>query len=478
MNSRRKLLQTLLLTCAAGCQPSAAVPLAVHALNRLAYGPTEKEREGFRALPDHLEEQLQGRGLADPEGERALQRAGLQTLHKPLPRLWAEHNVANPFGADTDKGYEWSVLPLRETIQATFLRAVYSRRQLLEVMVGFWHNHFSVYAWQDCIPAIFGAYDRDVIRVHALGNFREMLEAVAAHPAMLYYLGNAANQVAGPNENFARELLELHTLGARHYQGVRAVGRVGFVDNDVYEVARCFTGWRVDDEGTNTGQFRYESSWHDRFNKLVLGRYLGHDAPAQRDGRQVLDLLASHPGTASHIAEKLVRRLVCDDPPEALVRRAAATFQSCWQKPDQITRVLRTIVLSPEFGASRGKKTRRPFEFTVALLRGLQIRPRRLGETFLWRYDSLGQPLFGHPAPNGYPDRGPAWMHTEGMLKRWQFILSLCGGEFAAEGVKAPALEPGGLQTWSMRLFGVQMPAGLRPAGLEMLLMSPHFQSC
>ena len=264
-----------------------------------------------------------------------------------------------------------------------------------------------------------------------------MLEDVGTSPAMLFYLDNNSNQVAGPNENYARELFELHTLGAENYLGVQDPRKIkgfddhnsiGYVDNDVYEAARAFTGWRVDtgssrdDSIHNTGTFIYYKQWHDRFNKQVLGRYLPHDQGDQEDGRQVLDILAAHPGTASARLDEVG--------PPADQRSAAAggrhaeppkSSSAQVNAPDQLAQVVRSIVLSDAFRQTWGEKIKRPFESAVHMMRALNtdVQPAcRIASTSL--YEAMGQPLFGHPAPNGYGDLRQNWSGTTSMLYRWK----------------------------------------------------------
>jgi uncharacterized protein (DUF1800 family) len=347
--------------------PAAAAelpPLETIALSRLAFGPTPAELEALRALGPTprrrvaawLEAQLHPESVADKDCERRLAGLKLETLGKSLTQLWADHaaaaNALRDKAQAEQKAFDLAMSsaaaasastgtaaaaprpplfddnklrlqPTRELEAATWLRAVYSRRQLAEVLADFWHDHFNVYGWDNQIAPVFVAFNRDVIRRHALGNFRELLEAVATSPAMLFYLDNALSQSANPNENYARELFELHTLGAENYLGTRDRATVardaagvpaGYVDGDVYEAARAFTGWRVaNGRGVDdTGEFLYYEPWHDRFQKIVLGRALQELQPPMKDGRDVLDLLADHPGTARYVSRKLCRRLVGD----------------------------------------------------------------------------------------------------------------------------------------------------------------------
>jgi len=288
---------------------------------------------------------------------------------------------------------------------------------------------------------VFVQYDRDVIRANALGNFRQMLEEMATSTAMLYYLDNYINQVGGFNENWARELLELHTLGAENYLGVMDPFSapvdengipIGYVDNDVYEAARCFTGWRVDHSSWESGvgqsgTFLYYPDWHDRANKFFMQQYIPADQAPMKDGRDVLDAIAAHPGTARHISRKLCRRLVGDSPPQDLVDAAAAVFMAHQDSSDQLKRVVREIILSEAFRTTYGEKIKRPFEIAVTMLR-ITKADFTPSDVFGWYYDDLGQPLFSHPAPNGYPDLKEDWTGTTSMLQRWQLCNALIEG--------------------------------------------------
>ncbi len=434
----------MLSTCGSANRPTA--PLSVITTNRAGFGPRPGDLDDFD-FEQHLEAQLHPHELDDDECDRRLQ--SLTTLRKSFDQLYADHwdSVPDDF---TDEEWEWLELPFHQTVQATFLRAVYSRRQLQEVLVDFWHNHFSVYGLEEEILPLFPAYDRDAIRAHVLGNFRSMLGAVAAHPVMSIYLDNRSNDLSGPNQNYARELLELHTLGAESYLGaqdpltVQRAGNgvaLGYVENDVGEVARCFTGFAVDEED---GKWTYAPSWHDPSNKLVLGRYLARSAD---DAHIVLDMLAEHPATARHIAHKLCCRLVADNPPADLVTRVAKVF---WQKrfdPDQLRQTTRAIVSSKEFKQTWGAKRKRPFEFTVSLLRALNADFCELNEDFLALYDRMGQPLFSRRSPDGYPDVAEHWDHTGSILFRWQLIRDLLAGDL---GIAVDV----GRSDWTRRLLG------------------------
>ena len=476
--SRRKVLGGMAVSAAAlgattsGCVPSGAVAqasqkdrpplpsLEVIALNRMAFGMRQGDLEAFRALPGansrekfraYVEQQLEPSRIGDNECEARL--ASLKTLGKNVEQLWQEYYRKVPEG---DKKYEIIFQPTNETKFATLLRAVYSKRQLQEVLADFWHNHFNVSPDRDeRIAPTFANWDREVIRKHLLGNFRQMLGAVAAHPAMLYYLDNASSNRAGPNENWARELFELHTMGAENYLGVKrqrevqgfAQGQpVGYVDDDVYEATRAFTGWRVNDNkdepGMNdSGTFHFHAPGHDRFQKTVLGRYLPPDQAPTKDGNDVLDALAEHPGTARYISRKLARRLIGDNPPQEVVDAAARVFLEQRKSPDQLKQVVRTILLSEAFAQTWGDKIKRPFEVYVSMLRATnaQLNPDKSGD-ILWQLWQLGQPLFGRIPPDGYPDSKEAWSGTSSLLERWRWAQGLAG-DWWGEAIKSEVVK-------------------------------------
>jgi uncharacterized protein (DUF1800 family) len=362
----------------------------------------------------------------------------LVTLSQPIDQLW-------PLLAERDKhdGSERR-RPLLETISASLIRASYSEYPLRELMVEFWHDHFNVNAWdQEQVALSLPSYDRDVIRPHCLGNFRIFLEAVATSPAMLWYLSNRSSRAGSANENYARELFELHTLGREAYlndkydrwrevPGALQGKPNGYIDQDVYEAARALTGWTVED-GTGidghrklpaTGRFAYVEAWHDGYQKRVLATEFDAFQPAMADGRKVLDLVANHPATAHFICTKLVRRLVADDPPPGLVDKAVAAWTHNRQAKDQIAQTIRAIALSPEFAASRGQKLRRPRALIAAFVRatGLDMVPT---EGLINEMANAGQRLFGVAPPTGLPDQADAFLGTSAMRRRWLLVIGL-----------------------------------------------------
>ena len=427
----------------------ALAPAAVVALNRMGFGPRPGHIAQFNGLgandtermAAYVAQQLDPEAIDDSLMEARIAAANFASVglsEDPdtyLAILWDWYVNDNAPGGENS-----SAIPRDELVRASMIRAIYSKRQLLQVLADFWHNHFNVYidvsSW---VRASMPHLDL-LIRNHALGNFRVLLEEVAKSTAMLRYLDNYTNSNAGPNENFSRELFELHTLGAENYLGVMQQNEVppdgdgfplGYVDADVFESTRCFTGWSFSN-GTgadgDTGLFYYRPEWHDRFQKFILGDFIPADQTDMKDGRDVLDALASHPGTGRHLARKLCQRFISDNPPQSVVDAAAAVFTEQWQAADQIKQVVETILLSDEFLSTWGQKIKRPYEIAVSAMRagGSTFTPGvDSGDTnsFIWRYDGTGQRLFGWPAPNGYPDVRGAWKSMTPRVMSWR----LCG---------------------------------------------------
>ena len=452
-------------------------------LARLGYGARPGEIEGLRhtGYARWLDEQL-----APPKGDDATVAAKLKrlTFHikyaegkdqaypavdeaRPLTTLDQPIEAVWPVLADRDKhdGQERR-RPLMEVMAATVVRAADAKYQLREVMVAFWHDHFNVDAWdQEQVMAALPTYDRDVIRAHALGNFRAFLEAVASSTAMLYYLSNKSSRAGAANENFGRELFELHTLGAEAYlndkydrwrevPGALKGQPAGYIDQDVYESARAFTGWTVED-GTgldgrrklpNSGKFAYVETWHDGYQKRVLATEFDAFQPAMADGRKVLDLVAAHPATARHVCGKLVQRLAGENAPPALLARAVQTWTKTAKAPDQIAQTVRAIVTAPEFKASRGVKVRRPLALAAGFARatGLDLIPT---EPLLNGIANAGQRLYGYAPPTGLPDRRDIFLGTNTLRQRWQLVLALAENNWGTGTLDVGRLTAAGIAT-------------------------------
>ncbi len=363
---------------------------AWRALSRLTFGPRADERAHAATvgLDAWIEEQLAPDQIDDREVALRVRRFDTLSMDSSIV-----------FGTREDTA-------IRELQQATLLRAVYSKRQLYEVMVEFWSDHFSISSLKGECAWLKTIDDRETIRPHALGSFGDLLWASMRSPAMLIYLDNQENHAGSPNENYARELMELHTLGVT----------AGYTQRDVQEVARCLTGWSVDAR-LRRGQFRFFAEQHDDGAKSVLGASIPAGGGAG-DAERVFDLLMNHPATPGFIAAKLVRRLVSDDPPAALVGRAAATFA---RTRGDIAAVLRTILHSAEFAAAP-PKLKRPLHLVAGALRQLDAETTG-GRPLLAALAEMGQPLFQWPTPDGFPDRSAAW--SGALLARWKFALAL-----------------------------------------------------
>jgi uncharacterized protein (DUF1800 family) len=461
---------------ATGASPLSAREKATHVLTRLAFGPRpgEIDRVAAMGVDRWIDAQLDPAHIDDAAADRLL--AALETLRKSNVELLADHpdpqevqqriNQLRSTGSGVVETAADSALLTRrqrdagqltsEITASTLVRAVASERQLDEVMTQFWENHFSVYLAKSPNRYAMATYDRDVIRPRALGKFRDLLEAVAKSPQMLFYLDNwqsmvdslhpnvdeyaiearrsiSANTDArslatlphrrggrGVNENYARELLELHTLGVDG----------GYTQRDVQEVARALTGWTIRSPQLGGG-FLFRPELHDAGEKIVLGHVL-RGGRGIEDGEDVLDILATHPSTAHFIVTKLARHFVADDPPAELVSRCADAFS---KSDGDIRETMRCIVRSPEFfsRAAYRAKVKSPFELVASALRALGA-PADTTARYAALVAQLGQPIYGHLTPEGWPDRGDAWMNSGAILNRINLGLRLAAGQVA--GVK------------------------------------------
>lgn len=477
----------------------------LHVLNRLGFGPRpgDVERVEKMGIDAYVRQQLHPEGIPDAEVDKTL--APLDTLTMASPQLMSEYfqgirrfidsqkgtddpEMKTRYGFDSAKSMPADSQPAKRTPptmqdlaqrdplrcvgelqQAKLIRAIESERQLNEVLVDFWTNHFNIDLRKgECRP-LKGADDRDVIRPHVLGRFRDLLGASAHSPAMLIYLDNSQNAVTrersatekrmieqylqrrfgsaakglisdkeGPNENYGREIMELHTLGVDG----------GYTQKDVQEVARCFTGWGL---GGVTGEFQFRDIRHDNGEKIVLG----HVIPAGggiKDGEMVLDILASHPSTARFISRKLCQRFVADEPPTQLVDRVAKVFTAT---DGDLRQVVEAIVSSPEFFSPQAyrAKIKSPFEYAVSAVRAtggaLVEFPQPYGKargaiegaatigygndrlsaakrkSLNWSVFEMGEPLFAFTAPTGYPEVSSRWVSAGALIDRLNFALAL-----------------------------------------------------
>jgi uncharacterized protein (DUF1800 family) len=376
------------------------------------------------------------RYVAGPGEQMVDERRPLLALAMTPEQRWAMSDNRRPIAwPERDR-------PRLELSAATLLRKVVAPDQLRERLVEFWHDHFSVAAQAGGQVSV-SLPDHDArIRTHALGNFAALLEAVASSPAMLAYLNNNTSRAGAPNENFARELLELHTLGATAYHpGARSWRDIpgadqgtpaGYFDGDVWEAARAFTGWtiaagqRIDGGRTlpRAGEFAYVERWHDGYQKRVLGEELAPFAPALADGRRVIALAATHPATAQHVCGKLARFFLGDAAPPAVAARAEAAFLRHRDAPDQIARTIRALLDGPEATDPALGRVRRPLDITAAAARALAI-PLAPKAPLLGEMGKAGQTLFGWPSPDGQTLDGAHYLGGGALRARWTLLLGL-----------------------------------------------------
>jgi uncharacterized protein (DUF1800 family) len=442
-----------------------------HVLNRIGFGPRPGDIERVRTigLQRYIDQQLHPERVEDAGMTARL--AGLTTVSmssREIAREYARPAVdasrarrrqqqsmrdADRTAGDPALATQAPPEPAErranavvvELAQQKLLRAMYSERQLQEVLADFWFNHFNVDVRKGPVRFLVTEYERETIRPHVLGRFRDLLGATAKSPAMLFYLDNwlsvdpaarervvatrhaarggarspsrtgpqAGGRRTGLNENYARELMELHTLGVDG----------GYTQKDVTEVARAFTGWTIAAPRQGTG-FRFEPSLHDPGEKVVLGRQIRAGGGIE-DGEQVLDILAAHPSTARFISSKLARRFVSDHPPAALVDRLAARFLDT---RGDLRAVTAALLSSPEFVAadSVGAKVKNPFEFVVSAVRASGLAPADV-RPLVRSLQELGMPMYQCQPPTGYKDTADAWMSTGALVARMNVALALSG---------------------------------------------------
>lgn len=535
--ARRTLTLLLSVTLAAPAPGGAATPprtdedaCIVHALNRLGYGPRPGDVERVRALglERWIEQQLHPERIDEKEipGLAALRTQRMSTAElkkgydvpREVKRAFQQRRAEMENASESERraarrelieryGLKLGGPPrqiVEELQQAKLLRATYSERQLQEVLVDFWMNHFNVFAAKAEDRFLIGEYERDVIRPRAVTRFEDLLLATAKSPAMLFYLDNwlssdpdaaqrmgrrpggrrgifgqgrpagqqqAGNRRLGLNENYARELMELHTLGVDG----------GYTQKDVTEVARCFTGWTIRGQREGQPRFAFQQRLHDPKDKVVLGVVIhGRGGGGIEEGERVIHMLATHPATARLIAYKLARRFVADEPPEALVARAAAVFE---KTGGEIREVVKAIVTAPEFSDPqyRAAKVKTPLEFVVSAVRASRATVADASD--LARHiGAMGMPLYLQQPPTGYQDVAEAWVSTSGLLARLNFALDLASGRVRGVSPDAQALAraeqlvPAGLSEQTRKTLGQESAALDAPKLAGLILGSPEFQ--
>ena len=448
---------------------------ALHVLNRLAFGPTPGDLERVTrmgatawiaeqlhperlALPSFLADQLAS--LHTPtESQRELIQEYKQMAKEAKDAKQAE--TASPDGKkpQTEEGAERRQKVARITVEAgdeRLLQALNSPRQLQEVLVDFWFNHFNVFQGKGLDRVLVESYEREAIRPNVLGRFRTMLGATAKHPAMLFYLdnwlsvapgyqprrpGGAAGKASGLNENYAREVMELHTLGVDG----------GYTQQDVTELARILTGWtmqplqqrrrrRIDMEGAPTytpphqgdSIFGFDPERHDTGTKTWLGHTVAPSGLSE--GEFALDVLARHPATARHIAFKLARRFVADDPSPALVDRLAQRFLDT---DGDLRAVMQALVDSPDFRDPRPVKFKSPYQYVMSAVRASGIVTSNV-KPLMAVLSQLGEPLYGCQTPDGFHDTEADWLNPNAITQRVNFATALASGKLPLQRADSP----------------------------------------
>ncbi len=430
---------------------------ARHILERCTFGVRQADLAHVAEIgvQAYIEQQLNPESIPDHRGEARTRR--LETLRCPTGELFE---------------YKPEIL-WKELATAKLLRACYSERQLHEVMVDFWTDHFNIDSSKGDCPWLKTADDREVIRKHALGKFPALLRASALGPAMLWYLDGRANRRGtpeeAPNENYARELLELHTLGVHG----------GYTQQDVMEIARCLTGWTVrTDTWFGKGRVEFVVAHHDDTSKEVLGVRIPAGLGA-KDVDRVLEIVTAHPSTAQYIATKMCHRFIGPDAPSAAVASVAARFTATG---GDIPESLRALFATEAFQNPQSAKFKRPFRFLVSVMRAVEA-DIATADALLDYLARMGHSPFQFPTPDGYPEEAGPWFGS--MLWRWHLVYALSRNEVPGVAVDWAGLEQqaGGGTALVARILGREPSAdelrlakgGIAPA---LIMASPAFQGC
>jgi uncharacterized protein (DUF1800 family) len=438
MTLRQKYWVFSLLLLLTGVTPAHADPTPVnpkilHIINRLSFGPAPGDIKKVESMgiESYIKQQLSPDSIPEPES-LTRQLSQIKSLRlNPVQRLQYATNIAEGITTQQKKKKALAkpgVQIFQETVESRLLRATSSPRQLQEVMVDFWYNHFNVDGSQGRNKIWAGAYEQEAIRPYALGRFRDLLGATAHHPAMLLYLDNAKNKVNnrqssqkkadGLNENYARELMELHTLGVDG----------GYTQEDVIALAKIFSGWGIiDNKNINSTQgsgFEFDEKHHDFSDKVFLGHKIKGRGKAE--GEEALDILARSPATARHISYKLAQYFVSDRPPETLVKKLAQRYLAT---DGNIREVLHTLFQSSEFWDDKNfhNKFKTPYQYAISVVRatGMELNNTRPIQELL---KQLAMPLYGCPTPDGYKNTQDAWLNPDAMTRRLNFATAIANG--------------------------------------------------
>lgn len=375
-------------------QAQATSDATFRALNRLTMGtrPGQVEAVKKMGLSNWIAQQMDFEKIDDSASEKRL--GDYPTLDMTAQEIYALKGVAE---GDA----------VRELDSATVMRSIYSARELNEVVVNFWSEHLSIWHQKERDRVLKTIDDREVIRKYAFSKYRDLLGASAKSPAMLEYLDNAESNAKHPNENYAREVMELHTITIGQY-----------TEDDVKEVARCFTGWTIANaRDPQPGSFKFDPRIHDNKAKTVLGKVIPAGGGLQ-DGETVLDILAAHPGTAELIANKLARRFISDTPPDSAVQAGKAAFL---KSGGDTKAVLNALFATPEF-TNAAPKYKRPYEYLVSLFRALDVQIEKLNPGVLQVLRNMGHLPFDWITPDGYSDFSENW--ESNMLGRWNLAIN------------------------------------------------------
>jgi uncharacterized protein (DUF1800 family) len=423
---------------------AAAAARARHVVRRCTFGarPGDVEAVVAAGIERWIERQLDPSSIPDEAMEERLapllhlKRTSAQTLQAirdEVERATQGARDENERQLRAQAAYNRAAAqPSAETRRAVLLRAVHSERMLFEVLVDFWRNHFNVDVSKDDVRLYVADWEREVLRRHALGRFEDLLLATARHPAMLFYLDNHVSRAPaargervlagreredrtdGLNENYARELMELHTVGVDN----------GYDQEDVVQLALVLTGWSIDRE---TGTFAFHESWHARGRKRVMGKIV--KGGGAEDGEAVVLHLARHANTRAFVCTKLVRHFVADEPPADVVAAAVAAWT---RSKGDLREVMRAILLHPRFFAPEHMRTKAktPFEFVVSLVRATGVDVKE-PEGLLERLADMQQPLYQCEDPTGWSDRAVDWMDPGVLAVRWQLARDVLDGKVA-----------------------------------------------
>jgi uncharacterized protein (DUF1800 family) len=420
---------------------AAADPKVLHVLNRLGFGarPGDVERVQAMGVDRYVQQQLNPQSIQESTYlERKL--ATLETLDLTPAQLAQQirPRVMQAMGAKTPEAKQQARkearqearVTLQQAVEAKLLRSLHSQRQLEEVMVDFWFNHFNVFSGKGLTFLWVGSYESQAIRPYSMGRFRDLLGATARHPAMLFYLDNwqntapnspgAKGRFKGLNENYARELMELHTLGVNG----------GYTQQDVMSLAKILTGWGMGRASGSNG-FKFDADRHDFSDKLFLGQTI--KGSGVQEVEQALDMLAKHPATARHISYKLAQYFVTDVPPQSLVDRLTQRYLAT---DGNIRAMLETLFRSEEFWDSKvyNAKFKTPYQYVVSAMRaaGTEVEhPRPLYAVL----QQLGMPPYGCQTPDGYKNTEAAWLNPDGLSRRLSFATALANGQLGAVAV-------------------------------------------